>query len=243
VSNATAGTLSTLLSPVATRVLPSAPTTATAGRAFAITVTAVDALGNTLTNYTGTVHFSSTDPNPKVALPADYTFLAGDHGVHTFTGVTLDTAGARILLVSDTAAPDRAGSFTVKVSPAAVARFKVAGPTTATAGTAFTLTVSALDAFGNVVTGYRGTVSLSDSVGGATLPGDYTFVGSDHGKHSFSVTLNTTGRQTLTVEETAHTTIQGTHKVLVDAPQPRSGLAGDGPDPASGDADFAGGDG
>ena len=38
-----------------------APASATAGVAFNFTVTALDALGNTATGYSGTVHFTSTD--------------------------------------------------------------------------------------------------------------------------------------------------------------------------------------
>ena len=39
-----------------------APATATAGTALAFTVAAKDAANNTITGYTGTVHFTSTDP-------------------------------------------------------------------------------------------------------------------------------------------------------------------------------------
>ena len=53
----------------------------------------MDAFGNTATGYLGTVHFTSSD-GPAV-LPANYTFIAGDNGVHTFTTVTLKTAGTQ----------------------------------------------------------------------------------------------------------------------------------------------------
>ncbi len=66
-----------------------APASATAGSAFSVTVTALDAFGNTATGYTGTVHF--TGGGTGSTLPADYTFVGGDNGSHTFTnGVTLD---------------------------------------------------------------------------------------------------------------------------------------------------------
>ena len=46
------------------------------------------------TNYTGTVHFTSTDS--QAGLPGNYTFTSGDNGVHTFTnGITFKTARAR----------------------------------------------------------------------------------------------------------------------------------------------------
>ena len=54
-----------------------------AGAASGVTVTARDSLGNVATGYTGTIHFTSSDGT--AVLPADYTFVAGDNGVHTFT--------------------------------------------------------------------------------------------------------------------------------------------------------------
>src|SRR5207245_1288214 len=70
------------------------PATPTAGTVGTVTVTAKDANGNTATGYTGTVKFTSTDA--QAVLPANYTFVAGDNGVHTFTNaVTLKTAGTQ----------------------------------------------------------------------------------------------------------------------------------------------------
>jgi hypothetical protein len=82
-----------------------ARSTAVAGTAFDITVTALDANGNIDTGYQGTVTFSITDPDTGVVLPADYTFTTGsggDNGVHTFSdGVTLITVGNQTLTVTD----------------------------------------------------------------------------------------------------------------------------------------------
>jgi hypothetical protein len=85
----------------ATQFSISAPTTVSAGSAFNLTVTALDANGNVVPGYTGTVHFSSSDQ--AVGLPADYIFTAGDQGAHTFsaalqTGLDLD----QTITVSDT---------------------------------------------------------------------------------------------------------------------------------------------
>src|SRR5262249_27218818 len=46
-------------------------------------------------------HFTSTDGAAK--LPADYPFVAADHGTHTFT-VTLNTTGSQSITVTDAAA-------------------------------------------------------------------------------------------------------------------------------------------
>jgi hypothetical protein len=81
-----------------------APASASAGTPFDITVTALDPYGNTAVNYQGTVTFSTTDTDPGIVLPADYTFTAADAGVHNFTGgVTLSTPGAQTITATDTA--------------------------------------------------------------------------------------------------------------------------------------------
>jgi hypothetical protein len=78
------------------------PSNAVAGTPFDLIVTAVDAYGNTDTNYTGTVTFSTSDPDPGVVLPSDYTFQSSDGGVVTFAGgVTLFTPGQQTVTVTD----------------------------------------------------------------------------------------------------------------------------------------------
>ncbi len=69
------------------------------GIAGTVTVTAHDPAGNVVTNYTGTVHFSSTSAG---ILPPDYTFTPADNGSHTFN-VTLTTTGTQALTVTDQA--------------------------------------------------------------------------------------------------------------------------------------------
>jgi hypothetical protein len=63
-----------------------------------VTVAALTDNGLPVPNYTGTVHFTSTDA--AATLPADYTFTASDHGFHTFA-VTWATAGTQTLTVTD----------------------------------------------------------------------------------------------------------------------------------------------
>jgi autotransporter-associated beta strand protein len=93
-----------------------APASAPSGSPFDITVTAEDPYGNTDTNYQGTITFTSSDTDPNVVLPADYTFTAGDAGSHTFPGgVTLITLGAQIITATDTVS-GITGSATVTVT-------------------------------------------------------------------------------------------------------------------------------
>ncbi len=56
-------------------------------------------MNNLVPNYTGAVHFSSTDS--QALLPADYTFTPADHGSHAFV-VSLRSPGGRTMRVSDT---------------------------------------------------------------------------------------------------------------------------------------------
>src|SRR5262249_37743910 len=58
-------------------------------------------------------------------------------------------------------------------------------PSATTAGEAHLLTVTALDSFGNVMTGYTGTVHFGSSDPRAVLPADYTFNATDAGVHAF----------------------------------------------------------
>jgi ELWxxDGT repeat protein len=184
------------------------PATSTAGSSFSLTVTALDASGNLNPNYTGTVHFTSSDPS--AILPADYTFTAGDQGLHTFT-VTLDKAGGQSVTVVDTSNGSIAGTTSVSLSAAAVSSFTATGfPSPTTAGNAGNITITALDAYGNIATGYTGTVHFTSSDAQAALPADYTFTSGDAGVHVFSTTLKTAGTQSITATDTANSSLTST---------------------------------
>src|SRR5439155_14592320 len=117
----------------------SAPSTAAANSAFSITVTAQDQFNNAAISYRGTVHFTKSDAGAGSAVPANYTFVAADNGVHTFTnGVTFVTAGSQTVTATDTVTSSITGSATVTVNAAAATHFTVTAPASATAGSAFT---------------------------------------------------------------------------------------------------------
>jgi hypothetical protein len=105
------------------------PDTATSGTPFDVTVIATDPYGNTDTNYLGTIHFTSTDPDPGVILPDDYTFTGDDQGMHTFTAeVTLITSGDQTLTVTDDVDSSITGSAVVTVNAPGPAPDKNSGP-------------------------------------------------------------------------------------------------------------------
>jgi subtilisin-like proprotein convertase family protein len=193
-----------------TLVVGGFPSSTTAGAPGSFTVTAQDANGNVATNFTGTVHFTSSDPH--AALPADYTFTPADAGSHTFSAA-LKTAGSQSLTVSDSVNGSLTGTEAgIAVSPAAASRLAVSAPAGATAGTLFSVTVTAQDAYGNTATGYAGTVHFTSSDGQAVLPGNATL---PNGTGTFSVTLKTAGSQTLTATDTATGTLTGSATVSV----------------------------
>src|SRR5205085_12587711 len=117
---------------------------------------------------------------------------------------TLKTAGARSIPASDTTAglSGTLAGITVQAAPATSLSVS-AFPSSATAGTAGTFTVTARDAYGNVATGYTGTVSFQSTDPQAALPASYTFTAADGGVHSFTASLKTAGTQSLTASDTA----------------------------------------
>jgi hypothetical protein len=184
------------------------PSSTTAGVAHTFTVTALNANDTANTGYTGTVHFTSSDPH--AVLPANYTFTAADQGVHTFT-VTLVTAGSQSITATDTVTGSITGYESgIVVQPAAASTLVISGlPSSVTQGTSYTLTVTALDPYGNVATGYTGTVHFTSSDQQAKLPANYTFTAADAGVHTFSVIFNTVGTESLTVTDTLDPRITG----------------------------------
>jgi hypothetical protein len=96
------------------------------------------------------------------------------------------------------------------VSPGAAAIYNLSFPSTSPAGTPQTLSLTVRDAYGNVATGYTGTVSFSSSDPAANLPDNYTFSGGDAGVHLFSATLWTPGIQSITAIDTLMSSLTAT---------------------------------
>jgi hypothetical protein len=187
----------------ATQLVLSAPPTTMAGTAFDVTIAALDPYGNVDTNYHGGVSFRSTDTHPGM-LPSDYPFSSADKGTHTFTGVMLFTAAAQSLTAQDTANSSLTATVPITVTPGPVLKFVIAAPASVSAGKPFSVTVTAYDAYGNLETGYTGTITFSSSdPSPALLPADYTFTPGDDGTQNFGVVFFTRGQQTLIVTDTA----------------------------------------
>jgi hypothetical protein len=150
-----------------------------AGVADNLTITAKDAYGNTATTYTGShnVTFGGASSigafNPTVSSGAGVVTNFGTATAITFTNGVASVAGANngvmklykaetaLVTVTDGSISNGAG-LSVTVAAAAAASFTLtAASTTLTAGETDSLTITALDAFGNTAVSYTGSHNLT----------------------------------------------------------------------------------
>jgi N-acetylneuraminic acid mutarotase len=179
--------------------------TIVAGNPFLVTVQAADSFGNPVTNYSGssTVTIMPTPADPQSNIPIATTLNANGFG---FLLANLKTAGAYTLTATAGTISGSSARFTV--TPSAASYFTLTSPAAATTGSPIPVTVTAFDHYGNVATGYTGTVKFSSTDSAATLPANYTFTtgaGMDNGVHVFAATLMTAGNWTITATDTAAT--------------------------------------
>jgi hypothetical protein len=162
-------------------LLSSVPSTATAGTSFNFSVTARDAYNNIIPTYVGTVRFSSSDGNSP-SLPSNYTFIASDNGVHSFS-FTLKTAGNKTITVQDASnGTPSATTSNILVSAGAASQLVfITEPSNQTAGSSIsTMLVRALDAQGNTASAFVGNVNIAigTNAGGGALSGTTTIAAS-----------------------------------------------------------------
>jgi len=137
----------------------------TVGQAFTVKITAKDSAGQTVISYSGTNTLS--DLTGSISPTSTGPFVNGVwQGAVTITKTrdddTITTTGGGKQGVSNT--------FDVDVAAAGLDHFtfnSISSPQTA--GVAFTVTVTAVDQYGNTVTSYTGTNSLTASTGSGTI--------------------------------------------------------------------------
>ncbi|MGA2047994.1 MAG: choice-of-anchor Q domain-containing protein [Terracidiphilus sp.] len=173
-----------------------------AGSPFTLTITALDANGNTVAGYNGTVSFASSDP--AFVNPGPLTLASGiGH-----TTVTLKTAGIQTITATDTEDLSLSSSGNFTVAAGAATTLQITGaPTSSYVGTPFNFTVIAKDLYGNQATGYSGTLTFTSTDPHAILPANSTLTG---GTGTFSATLLTVGSQTITATDTVNTGLTAT---------------------------------
>jgi Bacterial Ig-like domain (group 3)/FG-GAP-like repeat len=208
--------------------------TAIAGIPFPLTVTAVDSFGNTVTNYVGTVLFTSADPDAN--LPVDQTFSMSNNGSRQFQ-VTLVTPGSQSVVATDTGNSTVTASSTVQVNqPTATTSTLMVSPSGSSIfGQAVTLSAAVSPNPGTgSVTFFDGMTALKTvalTATGATLvipnltvgahsfrvgysgSTDGTFAGSNSSSTPFQVNPANTST---TLTSSASTTSQG-HAVMLSA--------------------------
>jgi hypothetical protein len=182
-----------------------------AGTPVSVTIRATDASGNTVPNYNGDAILTSNTGAGSIT-PSQITFSNG-----TWTGpVTFFGAGGAVTLsVADYSSPPHTGlsnSFAVNPGPLAGLQILVPGetprggtadgregtPTNQQAGTPFTVTVRAVDAYWNLVSGVNDRFSLGSSDAFAGMPAETTLA---NGQRLVPVTLYRTGPQRIWVTD------------------------------------------
>jgi predicted outer membrane repeat protein len=137
------------------------------------------------------------------------------------------------------------GAFEAQIGDAVA--FSVQAPASVNSGSAFDVTVVALDAYGHVASGYTGTVTftVTDQDPGVVIPDPYTFTSDDQGQHTFAggFTLITVGDQVIQANGDGGQTGSATVTVQSGgyAPRPPGGEGGSGHSrmDAGGDGAFA----
>ena len=186
------------------------PTAQNTDNPLTVTVNAVDANWNLINSAGDTVRITSSDTN--ATLPSNAA-LSG--GTQTFS-VNFNTAGSWTVTATDitdgtktantgTATTVNVGAFTKlqllmpgETAAPGTSTGKTGSPSAATAGTALTVTVNAVDNNWNKVTTVTHTVGITSSDTNAALPGTAAL---SSGTKTFSVTFKTTGSQTVTATD------------------------------------------
>jgi hypothetical protein len=155
------------------------PVSAAAGASLGtIQVAAQDAQGNPVPSYSGNVSVVIGN-NPSGGTLSGVTTVAAASGVATFTGLSIDKAGAGYTLSVSSGALTGATSTTLGISAGAATTLAfTVQPSNATAGAAIApaILVSARDAFGNAVASFTNnvTVAIATNPAGGVLSGTST---------------------------------------------------------------------
>src|SRR5439155_1519711 len=154
------------------------PSNATAGLAItpAVSVTAQDALGNTVTGFTGTVTVA-IGTNPGGGTLAGSTSMAAVSGVATFSDLSINNPGTGYRLRATSSGLTGISSAQFNITAVTRLVFTVEPGNIAAGGTITpAVQVTAEDAAGRVATGFTGnvTVAIGTNPSGGTLGGTKT---------------------------------------------------------------------
>jgi len=190
----------------------------TVNTAFAAPLVALvtDAAGNPLRN--ASVTFTAPASGASAGFASSATVTTNASGLATSPTATANTTAGSYTISAATSGVATPANFTLTNTPGVATHLAVVIPSNSVAGVPVATTVTALDQFNNVATGYAGTVTLSSSDAAATLPASGTLT---NGSGSSNVTFKTGGNQTVTANGTPG--ITGTSNA--SAVSPRADLA------------------
>ena len=175
---------------VTAEVTLSAPKTVVAGEAFEVSAVGVDRFGNPSVLVLP-ARLSASDE--RAEIPASGTFA---DGAWSLSGVVLHRAGATTVkaAIGD---PEVSAEASVVVLPGTAVALSVTLPASSKAGVAVPLTIAAVDASGNVASGFLGNVALGHDDAYADLPGSIALAGGDGGRRTIDATFGEVGEHVL----------------------------------------------
>ena len=184
--------------PVALRITTTGPVPAGMLRTF--TITAVDANGQPVPGFDGTINLTSTDP--RAALPGPVVMV---NGVATFDAA-LFGLGAATITARDDASGLTGATAGLTVIPAAAATYGFVVTTDGQPTGGRLVTVTAYDLYGNIATGYAGTANVTATDPGYQVPATITFVA---GRASFAGAVGIPSIPTITVTDATNPSLRG----------------------------------
>ncbi|MGI8688043.1 MAG: beta strand repeat-containing protein [Thermomicrobiales bacterium] len=200
----------------------------------ALAAKVTDASGNPIPNATVTFAAPASGASATFA-GGTTTAITNNSGIATAATVTANGTAGSYTVTATTPGIAGNAAFTLTNLPGPVAHFALvtAGPVAPAAhnvknvspapplavqsGISLTIIVTALDANQNIATGYTGTIHFTSSDSHAVLPPNYTFALADDGVHSFTLALNSTGTQTVTVTDITGSPATGSVSIIVTA--------------------------
>jgi hypothetical protein len=190
--------------------------TALAESAFPIALSAKvsDAFGNGVPGTTVSFSAPSSGASGTFAGGAlSASVASGTNGVATAPIFTAnEVTGQYSVSAAVTGLSTATFTLTNAALSAASMTLVVAG--SAVAGSPLSVTVSAFTANATADISYGGTLHFTSTDAQAVLPADYTFVPSDAGTHVFSLTMKTSGSQSVTATDTANSALHATQTVV-----------------------------
>ncbi len=137
------------------------PTNTVAGSSItpAVAVQIQDASGNVVTTSTTSIT-AAIATNPSGGTLSGSKTVSASAGIATFSNLSIDKAGSGYTLSASSTGLTGATSSAFNITPASATKFVVTGSGTQTAGNGNTLTITAVDNFGNTDTNFGPNVSL-----------------------------------------------------------------------------------